>query len=165
LLARSLLDRQPAPAALAGVGRFGMDDPARRRLLEAVGDTAGDPAGGARRREQVGGLVEAVHEQLRVVLDVGLLERMAATIPDAEAVQLVEETAAAAEAVIGSRPNLEVGLVAVANALQLPSGSALALMAPGRTLGWIAHAIEEHGRDQLTRPRARHNGPAPRSDS
>jgi citrate synthase len=142
-----------------------MDDPARRRLLEAVGDTAGDPAGGARQREQVGGLVEAVHEQLRVVLDVGLLERMAATIPDAEAVQLVGEMAATAEAVIGSRPNLEVGLVADADALQLPSGSALSLTAHDRTLGWIAHAIEEHGRDELIRPRARHNGPAPRSDS
>ena len=44
-------------------------------------------------------------------------------------------------------------------ALGLPPGSALALFLVGRTVGWIAHAIEQYESGILIRPRARYTGP------
>src|SRR5215813_5462157 len=61
----------------------------------------------------------------------------------------------------GERPNLDFGLVALAHALGLPAESPLALFTLGRTLGWIAHAIEQYADAQIIRPRARYIGPAP----
>ena len=58
-------------------------------------------------------------------------------------------------------PTLDIGLVAVSHALSLPSGSALALFAIGRTAGWIAHALEQRASGFLLRPRARYVGPQP----
>ena len=40
-------------------------------------------------------------------------------------------------------------------------GSALALFLVGRTVGWIAHAIEQYESGVLIRPRARYIGPRP----
>jgi citrate synthase len=46
-------------------------------------------------------------------------------------------------------------------ALGLPGGSALALFMVGRTVGWIAQAIEQYKSGILIRPRARYTGPRP----
>ena len=59
----------------------------------------------------------------------------------------------------GKLPNVDFALVAVRRALRLPKDSALALFAIGRTVGWIAHALEQHGEGKLIRPRARYTGP------
>ena len=56
-------------------------------------------------------------------------------------------------------PSVEVGLVAVAEALGLPAGSASALFALGRAAGWIAHVLEQRRSAGLLRPRARYVGP------
>ena len=40
------------------------------------------------------------------------------------------------------------------DALPLPRGGGLALFAVGRTVGWIAHALEQRGENRLIRPRA-----------
>ena len=53
-----------------------------------------------------------------------------------------------------------VALVTVSRALGLPRGSALVLFAIGRTIGWIAHAIEQYGHDAMIRPRAKYVGPS-----
>lgn len=58
-------------------------------------------------------------------------------------------------------PNLDFGLAAVARTYRLPEHAPLLLFALGRTIGWIAHAIEEYASGQLIRPRARYTGPAP----
>jgi len=63
---------------------------------------------------------------------------------------------------LGEEPALDVGLVAVARAAGLPDDAPLTLFALGRTLGWIAHAIEEYARGELIRPRARYVGEMPR---
>ncbi|HEX8255517.1 MAG TPA: citrate synthase family protein [Thermoanaerobaculia bacterium] len=65
----------------------------------------------------------------------------------------------AAESVIGEAPTLDFALVTIERALALPRGSALTLFAIGRTIGWIAHAIEQYAVDTLIRPRARYVGP------
>jgi citrate synthase len=53
-------------------------------------------------------------------------------------------------------PSIDVGLVAVARALGFPTGSASALFALGRTVGWVAHALEQQDAGFLVRPRARY---------
>jgi citrate synthase len=59
----------------------------------------------------------------------------------------------------GELPTLDFGLVTLARALQLPHGAAMSIFALGRTIGWIAHAIEQYSSEQLIRPRARYVGP------
>ena len=53
-------------------------------------------------------------------------------------------------------PSIDVGLVAVSRALALPGGSATALFAIGRTVGWVAHSLEQYDAGYLVRPRARY---------
>jgi citrate synthase len=43
----------------------------------------------------------------------------------------------------------------------LPNGAALTLFAIGRTIGWIAHAIEQYAEHAIIRPRAKYVGEAP----
>ncbi|MEM1250395.1 MAG: citrate synthase family protein [Acidobacteriota bacterium] len=64
-------------------------------------------------------------------------------------------------ALTGDRPTLDVGLAALSTTYGLPTGSALALFALGRSAGWLAHAIEQYETDQLIRPRARYVGEPP----
>jgi citrate synthase len=64
-------------------------------------------------------------------------------------------------------PSIDVGLVAVARALELPVGSATGLFALGRTAGWVAHSLEQYEAGFLVRPRARYreDPEAPQRDS
>jgi len=58
-------------------------------------------------------------------------------------------------------PNLDFGLAAMTRAYGLPAQAPVLLFALGRTVGWIAHALEEYAGGQLIRPRARYTGPSP----
>jgi citrate synthase len=71
----------------------------------------------------------------------------------------------AAEELTGDAPTVDFALVALSRVLKLPRGSALTLFALGRTIGWIAHAIEQYETNAMIRPRARYVGPAPRPES
>jgi citrate synthase len=55
-------------------------------------------------------------------------------------------------------PSMELGVVAVTQALALPRGSAAALFALGRAAGWVAHVLEQRSQNFLLRPRARYVG-------
>lgn len=55
-------------------------------------------------------------------------------------------------------PSLAVGLVALSAALEMPAGAAGAVMAVGRTAGWIAHAFEQRLAGYLVRPRTKYVG-------
>jgi len=57
-------------------------------------------------------------------------------------------------------PSIDVGLVAIARALGFPTGSATALFALGRSVGWVAHALEQQDAGFLVRPRARYRDAA-----
>jgi len=52
--------------------------------------------------------------------------------------------------------SMEVGLVAMTRALELPARSASALWAVGRSAGWVAHVMEQRLAGTLIRPRAKH---------
>ncbi|MFL6246709.1 MAG: citrate synthase [Thermoanaerobaculia bacterium] len=82
-------------------------------------------------------------------------------LPKSAELTFARNLAESADTVLGEKPNLDFALVAVERALDLPRGSALALFAIGRTIGWIAHAIEQYAQDAMIRPRAKYVGPKP----
>lgn len=90
-----------------------------------------------------------------------LLISLATTNRRGPAVELANSLIQAARALTGEHPNLDFALVTLARALDLPSESPIALFALGRSVGWIAHAIEQYADDRLIRPRAHYVGPIP----
>ena len=74
---------------------------------------------------------------------------------------LTRALARAARELLHELPNLDFGLVALARAYGLPEHAPVVLFALGRTVGWIAHVIEQYACDELIRPRASYTGPAP----
>ncbi|WP_326542736.1 citrate synthase [Pseudorhodoferax sp.] len=60
---------------------------------------------------------------------------------------------------LNASPGLSVAMAAVAVAFDLVPRSAGALMAIGRTAGWVAHAFEQRMAGFLVRPRAEYVGP------
>lgn len=83
-------------------------------------------------------------------------------LPKSKELTFARAFAQAAERVLGEEPTIDFALVALSRVLALPRGSALTLFALGRTLGWIAHAIEQYGQNAIIRPRARYVGEKPR---
>lgn len=65
------------------------------------------------------------------------------------------------EDLLREKPTLDFALTALARTLRLPPGAPLMLFALGRTIGWIAHAIEQYQLDAIIRPRARYVGKMP----
>jgi citrate synthase len=61
-------------------------------------------------------------------------------------------------ALTGRMPNIDFALVALERGHRLPRGAAQMLFAIGRSVGWIAHALEQKASRQLIRPRARYIG-------
>ena len=76
-------------------------------------------------------------------------------------VELAKRLIQASHALTGDYPNLDFGLAVFARALSLSSEAPIAIFALGRTVGWIAHAIEQYESGILIRPRARYIGPQP----
>ncbi len=86
-----------------------------------------------------------------------ILAAITRTLPKARG--LIEDAAAAGRRLTGRHPNVDFALAAAATSLALPRNAALALFVLGRTVGWIAHAIEQYESGILIRPRARYTGP------
>jgi citrate synthase len=66
---------------------------------------------------------------------------------------------------IGRPPNIDFALGLVSIVLRLPPGSGLGMFLVGRSVGWIAHAMEQYAAGTLIRPRARYVGPLPATAS
>jgi len=75
--------------------------------------------------------------------------------------RLARALASAAGELLDERPNLDFGLVALARTHRLPEDAPILLFALGRTVGWIAHVMEQYSSDALIRPRANYTGPPP----
>ena len=88
-----------------------------------------------------------------------MLISLAETYGTRSAIESANRLVRAAQSLTGEYPNLDFGLVTLTRALDLPPESSIALFALGRTVGWIAHAIEQYADNQLIRPRARYIGP------
>lgn len=78
-----------------------------------------------------------------------------------------EELRAAVDELAGERPNIDFALAAMTAGFRLPPDAPLVLFALARTVGWLAHAMEQALAGHLIRPRARYVGPpvAAASDS
>src|SRR6516165_4624262 len=90
---------------------------------------------------------------------VAILAALAQTAPEVHALAVTAgETGLR---LVGRRPNVDFALAATGLGLGLPREGALGLFVVGRTVGWIAHAIEQYESGILIRPRARYLGPRP----
>jgi citrate synthase len=91
-----------------------------------------------------------------------LLRFLREAYPTSSAVALAQATVEQVQSIAGKQPNIDLALATLAGVLHLPPGAALAIFALGRSIGWIAHAIEQYGTNQLIRPRARYVGKQPK---
>lgn len=82
-------------------------------------------------------------------------------MPRSAELAFAERLAAAVERLIDRPANVDFATVTVERVLGLPKDSALALFLLGRSVGWIAHALEQAAHGALIRPRARYTGPPP----
>lgn len=73
----------------------------------------------------------------------------------------MREVIAAAARLTGEAPNVDFALVALGRCHGLPAEAPFTLFLVGRTVGWIAHALEQQATGGLIRPRARYVGPPP----
>lgn len=149
-------------AALQGTKHGGACERAQALL-----DEAGDP-GGARRvveaRLRRGEAVPGFGHPLYPAGDPrgDLLMRLVAEQHGrSRDVALARALAEAVRDLTGQLPNVDFGVVTLCRTLRLPPGAALALLGIGRTVGWIAHGLEQYQEGRLIRPRARYAGEPP----
>jgi citrate synthase len=70
------------------------------------------------------------------------------------------ELATAGQEIVGEGVNIDFALTAMSAAFDLPDDAPLVIFALARTVGWLAHAMEQIESGHLIRPRARYTGPA-----
>ena len=149
-----------AMSALSGDRHGGETARAEGLLRELIEDD--DPmtvmAGRLARGERLPGFGQPLYPEgdPRAVAILGALKQAA---PETRG--LLETAAETGLRLTGRRPNVDFALAAVALGLQLPREAALGIFLVGRTVGWIAHAIEQYESGILIRPRARYLGPRP----
>jgi len=93
-----------------------------------------------------------------------LMQYMEEAMPRSTTLLLSNSVIEKARALIGEEPNSDFALAVLARLLNLPEGYGLGIFALGRTIGWLAHAIEQYQSNQLIRPRARYIGAMPQVD-
>ncbi len=128
-----------------------------RELLEG-GDPMAVMAGRLTRGERLPGFGQPLYPE-GDPRAVAILAALAEAAPEAHA--LAEQAAETGLRLIGRHPNVDFALAATALGLGLPRDGALAMFIIGRTVGWIAHAIEQYESGMLIRPRARYMGARP----
>lgn len=72
------------------------------------------------------------------------------------------ELGAAVEDLTGERPNIDFAISAMVDAFDLPPAAPFVIFAIARSVGWVAHILEQLTTGSLIRPRARYVGPPPR---
>jgi citrate synthase len=75
--------------------------------------------------------------------------------------ELFRSLAEAGERLTGEKPNVDFALCALVEAFGLPADAPLQIFALARSVGWIAHALEQIETGALIRPRARYVGIEP----
>jgi citrate synthase len=72
-----------------------------------------------------------------------------------------ERLRGAGEALLDEAPNVDFALAALAAAYDMPATAPAMIFALARSVGWLAHAMEQATAGTLIRPRARYTGPLP----
>jgi citrate synthase len=146
-------------AALTG-SRHGGTTARGEALWDELGET--QPAAKLRQRLARGEDLPGFGHHLYPLGDPRAAALLARVLPHHKPWQaLVDEGAA----LVGAHPSVDFALVAVRRHLKLPVGAAFGLFALGRSVGWIAHALEQRTMNQLIRPRAAYVGLAPTPSS
>lgn len=70
------------------------------------------------------------------------------------------QLAEAGERLLGEPPNVDFAFAALAASADLPADAPVILFALARSVGWVAHVLEQRQTGSLIRPRARYVGPA-----
>jgi len=135
-------------AALIGPLHGGMTNEVRALLAEPT--VMADPAGAIAIRLARGERIPAFGQPLYPDGD----PRAAALLSHLDVCGTPQHLVEAMQAMTGIRPNIDFALVMVEQQLRLPIGAAFALFAIGRTVGWIAHSLEQWRDGTLIRPRA-----------
>ncbi|HVU12129.1 MAG TPA: citrate synthase family protein [Phototrophicaceae bacterium] len=150
-------------AALQGLKHGGISEQVEAFLREigSVERIASVTAARLRRGERIPGFGHSLYPQGDVRAKT-LLNLLDTAYPDAPEVEFVRETSGQVRQMIDHYPNVDFALAGLAYVAHLPPGSALALFALGRTVGWIGHAIEQYQSGVLIRPRARYVGEPPK---
>ncbi|MAA99929.1 MAG: citrate synthase [Stappia sp.] len=142
-------------SALSGPLHGGTTSLAVRLLEECDGDAEAVVESRLRRGERIPGFGHPLYPEGD--------PRAAALLPllpeNADQAALIDVMAEAT----GKPPNVDFALASICRAFDLPPESGHVLFAVGRTVGWIAHALEQYGEGRLIRPRARYSGPPPES--
>ena len=87
--------------------------------------------------------------------------RAAALLTTFEVPPLYAELGATLAEATGESPNVDFALAALAKAFALPDTAPARIFALARTVGWLAHMLEQATSGTLIRPRARYNGVLP----
>jgi citrate synthase len=93
-----------------------------------------------------------------------LLQMMLEKMSRSSALALSNAVIQKTRALIAEEPNSDFALAVLARLLNLPEGYGLGIFALGRTIGWLAHAIEQYQSGRLIRPRARYVGVMPHAN-
>lgn len=126
--------------------------------LKDVGDIDAELARRVRERIYIPGFGHPLYPD-GDVRAVTLLAMLRERMPSSPELAFADGVAASAERLIDRKPTVDFATVTLERALGLPKDSALALFLLGRTVGWIAHAVEQATHGSVIRPRARYTGP------
>ncbi|MBM3549578.1 MAG: helix-turn-helix domain-containing protein [Alphaproteobacteria bacterium] len=88
-----------------------------------------------------------------------LIDALAASYPRDDEQKRVRQIADAVAIQTGVPANIDFALAALARVLKLPEDAPMQIFTLGRTVGWLAHALEQQDSGRLIRPRARYIGP------
>jgi citrate synthase len=138
-------------AALVGPLHGGATNELRAFLAEPA--VAADPTGAIANRLARDEKVPAFGHPLYPDGDPRAVALLESSPPRGTALRVMEVMCDAT----GVPPNIDFALVVMEQQLRLPVGAAFALFAVGRTVGWIAHALEQWQSGQLIRPRAQYS--------
>jgi len=144
-----------ALAALSGV-KHGAMTTRIERLWDGLGTH--DPATNLRARLDAGEDIPGFGHTLYPDGDIRAKALLSDILPEFEA---ATELVAAVKQLTGAEPSIDFALVALRRYLALPEGAAFLIFAVGRSVGWIAHGLEQRSTNQLIRPRALYTGPRP----
>jgi len=90
-----------------------------------------------------------------------LLEALGRSRPDRAAMAAVDELRATVATRGGPQPNVDLAVAAMAEAHAMVPGAGEVLYATARTVGWVAHGIEEYRHRLRFRLRAAYVGELP----
>jgi citrate synthase len=150
-----------ALSALSGPRHGGMVNRAEVMLREFV--ASGDPAARIKEKIKLGERLPGFGHPLYPQGDPrasAILDALRRSLPRRQTATFFA-IAAQVHELSGRAPVLDYALAATSILLRLPPGSAQGLFLVGRSVGWIAHAIEQYAAGVLIRPRARYVGVLP----